>query len=248
MAQEWLRLYREVIHDPKLRKASAEVRWLWISLLCLADDDGLVRMAEGTAYKPDDLADIARIPIESVVEGMQLFSGLKMIEEVSSAVVIEKWARRQFKSDSSTERVRNFRDLHKGEKAKRFRNVSETPPEQNRAEQSIEETYCEEAPREPSSPVVLVFDCNGSPNAWPLTQAKVSQYQELYPGLDVLFEAKKARQWCIDNPARRKTARGMTKYLNGWLSRANDRHVPAAQGQDVMTTGPHAGTPIMRGL
>src|SRR3546814_2240024 len=33
---------------------------------------------------------------------------------------------------------------------------------------------------------------------------------------------RRARQWSLDNPTRRKTTSGMRKFLGGWLGRDND--------------------------
>jgi DNA-binding MarR family transcriptional regulator len=55
---------------------------------------------------------------------------------------------------------------------------------------------------------------------WALPQEKLSQYQETYPNLDIPQELRKARQWLFDNPARQKTAKGMPKFLGGWMGRA----------------------------
>lgn len=57
---------------------------------------------------------------------------------------------------------------------------------------------------------------------WALTQAKLDEYRETYQA-DVLPECRKARQWCIDNPASRKTYSGMPAFLTRWLNKANNR-------------------------
>lgn len=36
----------------------------------------------------------------------------------------------------------------------------------------------------------------------------------------VMREIPKAQIWLVANPENRKTARGMTRFLNGWMSRA----------------------------
>jgi len=40
-----------------------------------------------------------------------------------------------------------------------------------------------------------------------------------YPAIDVDFQLKRARLWLRSNPAKRKTKRGMPRFLNGWMSR-----------------------------
>jgi hypothetical protein len=55
---------------------------------------------------------------------------------------------------------------------------------------------------------------------WPLSKTQVDKYEKLYSHLiDVQFELGKAQQWCEANPSKRKTARGMPRCLNSWLSR-----------------------------
>ncbi|MFA7238088.1 MAG: helix-turn-helix domain-containing protein [Phycisphaeraceae bacterium] len=56
---------------------------------------------------------------------------------------------------------------------------------------------------------------------WPLTPDRLAEYAHTFPDLNVLHELRKARLWLLDNPDRRKTARGMPKYLTGWLGRAH---------------------------
>jgi hypothetical protein len=58
---------------------------------------------------------------------------------------------------------------------------------------------------------------------WPLTQAKIDQYESTFPTLDVMASCRVARQWLIDNPTKRKTTRGMPAFLSKWLSGDVDR-------------------------
>jgi len=74
--------------------------------------------------------------------------------------------------------------------------------------------------------VLLTFHCNGKVKTWDLDSKKVDEWQESFPGIDIPNECKKALQWIRDNPTKRKTARGMPKFLGGWLSRANDKYKP----------------------
>jgi hypothetical protein len=92
-------------------------------------------------------------------------------------------------------------------------------------------------PAEPASepavpdPIVLTFPTNGKGGKeWHLRESKLAEYRESYPGVDVLAECRKARQWCIDHPRRRKTADGMPAMLSGWLAKEQNRgpHQPFA--------------------
>lgn len=79
--------------------------------------------------------------------------------------------------------------------------------------------------------VVLRFKTRGAPDSWCLTVGKLEEYRESFPGLDVLAELRKARQWGLDHPDRRKTAKGMPGHLGGWLGRAANRQGGNGSGQ-----------------
>jgi hypothetical protein len=86
-----------------------------------------------------------------------------------------------------------------------------------------EETICPEpqAATEPQSKIIGIFPCSGEPKEFKLSQKKLTEYHKLYgEQIDVVVEAKKAKQWLVDNPTRRKTHRGMTRFLNGWFNTA----------------------------
>jgi len=54
---------------------------------------------------------------------------------------------------------------------------------------------------------------------FPIMKTKVSEWESTYPGVDVHLTLKEIRQWCIDNPSRRKTARGMHAFVGRWMAR-----------------------------
>jgi hypothetical protein len=68
---------------------------------------------------------------------------------------------------------------------------------------------------------ILVFPCNGTPNSWGLRRVQIKTWEELFPGIDVERECRAALAWVLAN--RKKTSKGMAKFLTGWLGRSNDR-------------------------
>ena len=58
-------------------------------------------------------------------------------------------------------------------------------------------------------------------------------FQQLYPGIDVRQELRTIEAWCLANPKNRKTRSGARRFLNGWLSRSQNRARPAAVSQPV---------------
>lgn len=74
----------------------------------------------------------------------------------------------------------------------------------------------------PPAPGFEPFPCAGPIKTWTLPAAKLAEWQACYPALDVPAEIRKARQWCMDNPRKRKTSGGMTRFLGGWLAIAQN--------------------------
>lgn len=69
-------------------------------------------------------------------------------------------------------------------------------------------------------PPVLVYPCQGVQRTWGLTRDQVDQWVELYPGLDILAECRRALAWILANPAQKKTASGMARFLVNWFSKS----------------------------
>lgn len=80
-------------------------------------------------------------------------------------------------------------------------------------------------PAEPDAePPLLVFPCVGSgAREYPVGQPLVDELSEAFPDLDVLAEWRRALAWVNGESRNRKTAKGMRRFLTGWLNRAQDR-------------------------
>lgn len=64
---------------------------------------------------------------------------------------------------------------------------------------------------------------------------KISIWQQAYPAVDVKQELQKIRAWLDSNPTRCKTRRGITKFINSWLSREQDRGRPYKNSEQEKT-------------
>lgn len=70
---------------------------------------------------------------------------------------------------------------------------------------------------------VFITIITNTKEEYPIEFNLVTQYKELYPSVDVEQELKKMKAWSISNPSKRKTKRGMLKFVNNWLSREQDK-------------------------
>jgi predicted transcriptional regulator len=113
-------MYDELLDDPKVQRLSPQDFKGWVNLLCLASKNG------GKLPAIDDIAFALRETPDAVSTLVERLRSGGLIERRSGGAdgaydALYKWNERQYKSDTSTERVKRFR--------KRSGNAKETPPE-----------------------------------------------------------------------------------------------------------------------
>jgi hypothetical protein len=117
---QWFRFYAEALDDPKVQKLDPVTFKQWVNILCLACKN------EGVLPPHDDMAFALRIDIialESLLDRLLIAGLIDVVKGGAngSRIAPHGWAKRQYKSDGSTERVKRYRQ--------RFRNDAVTPPE-----------------------------------------------------------------------------------------------------------------------
>lgn len=78
-------------------------------------------------------------------------------------------------------------------------------------------------PSVPSSPVVISIILNDK-TEYPITEADVEGWKDLYPAVDVMQELRKMKGWADANPSKRKTKTGIKRFINAWLAKEQDRY------------------------
>ena len=73
-----------------------------------------------------------------------------------------------------------------------------------------------------SSPVFIDLPLNNG-SLYSVTEDQVSKWSELYPAVDVRQQLRAMWGWCDSNPSKRKTSTGITRFINSWLAREQDR-------------------------
>lgn len=116
----WFRFYDEALDDPKVQSLPPELFKTWVNLLCLASrHEGKIPSVEICAFALRIDVDAAATVLSRLADGGLLDT--RQGGANGSHHAIHGWEKRQYKSDSSTPRVKRFR--------KRFETVTETPPE-----------------------------------------------------------------------------------------------------------------------
>lgn len=53
--------------------------------------------------------------------------------------------------------------------------------------------------------------------------SKITKWSEAYPAVDVDQELKKMTAWLTSNPTKKKTRKGIDRFINNWLAREQDK-------------------------
>lgn len=110
--------------------------------------------------------------------------------------------------------------------------VTQTEPNPTQPRENPNQTTCA-APVEPApagdllpaapvSPVAVSFLLNDGKD-FEITEAQVREFAELYPAIDVMQTLRAIKAWTISNPKNRKTRSGAMRFVNSWLSRAQNQ-------------------------
>lgn len=79
-----------------------------------------------------------------------------------------------------------------------------------------------EQPKKPAEKSVFALPLNDG-TEYGITQAQVDRWMELYPRVDIWQGLRNMLAWLEANPTNRKTRRGITRFINGWLAKDQDR-------------------------
>lgn len=178
MANPWFRLYTEIMDDEKIRLLAFEDRWHYVAILC-CKNAGLLDAGDSQAML------MRKLGVKLGLASRELEAALLRLEEVGliSAETAQpaSWDDRQFLSDSSTARVKAYR-----ERRKQQCNVSVTAQDTD----TDTDTDTDKRKKEKSSP-------NGSrlPDDWTPPEDWLAWARSEKPGINALQEADKFKDF-----------------------------------------------------
>lgn len=96
---------------------------------------------------------------------------------------------------------------------------------------------------ESQAPAVLTLPLvDGSD--YPITQDDIDEWSDAFPNVDVLQQLKAMKLWLKDNPTKKKTQKGIRRFVTNWLdkeqNRGGTRYNPAPQTVSKPTPPPDA--------
>lgn len=100
----WFRFYDDTINDPKILKLSDKLYRVWVGLLCITSKSG------GTLPPFDDLALMLRLHPDKLQPLLEALIVAGLFDHTDDGIRPHNWDFRQFKSDTSSDRVKRYRE------------------------------------------------------------------------------------------------------------------------------------------
>jgi len=237
---KWLRLYSDLPDDPKIGTLTDSAFRVWVELLCNAKkcEDDRYRNGEcNVTYENSNWV----MRKNNAEEDLKELESRGLIEELESGNLrIVSWDKRQFKSDDSNDRVRK----HRKNKKKKNCDGDVTLQKKNcngdvTAGVTVEtksvtgplcktetetETETDPPPQSPKKPPDKFIDLLlNTGEKYPVTNDQVREWAALFPSVDVPQQLRNMLAWCQSNPTKRKTKRGISRFVASWLTRVQDQ-------------------------
>lgn len=208
----WFRFYTEALDDPKVQRLDPVLFKAWVNLLCLAKkNDGILGSIEAIAFA-------LRETEETVSSWIKTLSELGLFDSKKNTWEPHNWRKRQYKSDSSTDRVKRFRE--------RTKDVSRNAPET--------ETETETDKKEGAgAPAGKDYGFVGKLGR--ITSEQLNQWRKAYVHVpDIVAEIQAADDYYAAHPPK-PDAKYFWLY-SSWLKRTNDQRADKAKPAPLSKT------------
>lgn len=189
-------------------------------------DNGRLILNGRIPYSTKMIASVTRHQVETVEKALDIFEELGLVEVLDSGVIYMLDIQ-NFIGESSTEadRKRAYRAKIEAEKTGGHLSGQMSGQNSPEIEKEIEikkEDICSEPKVSEPDPSGILLTLNDK-TVYDVPLSKIEKWKIAYPAVDVEQELRKMGAWLDANPTKRKTKRGIDRFINTWLAKEQDR-------------------------
>jgi len=212
---QWFRFYNEALDDPKIQKLDGGTFKAWINLLCLcARNDGL-------PHSVNDIAFALRLDFHGCSTVLSRLADAGLLDRLNGGAHgmhygVHGWDKRQYKSDTSTDRVKRFR--------KRSSNVDETVIET--APETDTDTDTDKSNNYKRTALATRL-----PNDWNPSNEDIEFANQT--GVDWVKNAEIFRDYWVAMPGVKGRKANWPATWRNWIRRASEQKVRPSQSKET---------------
>lgn len=241
---------KKVTDDDNFMALSSSAQALYLHLSMSADDDGFSNQVSISMFK----AHASIQDLQALLEKRYIYqfeNGVIVIKHwrMANALRKDRYSPTAFQEELAQLGVKEngaYTWLPDG-----CQTVAERVPQDRLGEvrlgkDSIGEDSIEDVCTEPlqSSAPETAMNAPGIPITggveWRPTVDELNEWIKFYSAVDVIRELGRMRIWCQNNPDRKKTARGIRRFVTTWLDKEQKRAGHYTRGQQRQSTGADA--------
>jgi hypothetical protein len=250
----------EFFDDEKLATCSRDARLTFVGILSQSDDYGVSKGApawlRARIFPYDD--DVTNTEMCAWIDELERIGVVRRFStDGETFIAVRNWSRHQkVERPSATRNPETPETLwneHFAEHSPRaHRGLTEDSPSPraksgrdqdlgSRIKDQDQEEVLPGAPApdlppapEPEVPPFITLTTNTG-SEFPIRVSQVTEFEELYPNVDVPQQLRNMRGWLMNNHRKRKTQSGMLRFVNDWLKREQDN--PRSNGRNGRNIG-----------
>lgn len=257
---KWIKLTTDMFDDEKIKIIQSmpegdALLVVWIRLIMLAgktNENGYVYISENIPYTEDMLSTVFAKPVNIIRLALTTFQKFRMIEVDEAGIYIINFEKHQ--NIDGMEKIREQNRLRKAKQRENqkllsgisechvtshdmSRDTSRNVTQQNKNKKENKNINilpgANDAPDMQNAVCFLPLNDN---TEFPVYQEQVEEWADLYPAVAVIQQIKNMRGWLLANPKKKKTRNGILRFINGWLSKEQDKP-HTAQIPEILNAG-----------
>jgi len=247
---KWIKISTKMFENRKIKQIRKlpdgdSIIAIWVQILCLAgivNDNGMVYFTKDIPYTEEMLATEFDRPINLIRFALTTFENFKMVEIVDDILLVSNWEK--YQSVDGLEKIREQNKIRQ----QRFRDKQKMLPEINvthngeitqsngtdkdidiekELDIDIDKDICTESevsvPEKMQAEKIFISLPLNDKTEHEVKESEVDAWKELYPAVNIEQQLRNMKGWLNANPAKRKTKKGINRFINSWLSREQDK-------------------------
>jgi predicted phage replisome organizer len=198
------------------------------------DHEGALRFSDTIPYSETMLASVTHTNVDVVRSALKILTELGMVEVFDDKTLFMTEVAKLLDSETYAAKRKRLQRENE-EKGDIVPRLSPVCPQEIEKEIDTDTELERDTDIGPEQKAEIITLALKDGTEYEITDDYIRKMQAAFPDVDIRKEVGKMSAWCLNNPAKRKTSRGITRFINSWLSSEQTRAEEAKKKQKKST-------------